>query len=572
MFVEGEKGRLTERGYEQLRRACKTHREELVLRLCGEAGLRAGEIARLKPSDVTGEDGGTSMQYLVTVREADDGSRTAYLPSGVAHDFWQYVRSNPIGSNDEVIDVTERRIQMLIGEICERTAAKTGHTALENVTPSTLRQFFAQQLLVEDGVDARVVSTVGGWEGIDGVLDPLSPPSKEEIGAAFERVETDETGTGRLSRIVNTVEQTITAIVDANSREEIEREVCTSLVEEQYAAAWVLTKDRQRDKVVVSTHAGESANRFEGAADTSIVRRALQTGQSFVAPDDPGPATEQEGKGLLAAAPLSHGETQYGALVVRAKAPDAFDDSERTVLTTLGRQIGFAIAFIERKQVLAGGAVLEVRFQYSDSEATMVGLANALDCTISLDGAVAGDEGLLCFIRVRGISAKAALEAGGDLNGIESARLIRTDEESGLLEIVLGGRSPLLLLVERGATITELIVEDGQATLTCELSPEVDLRRIHDELHDEFPSVELRSKREKQATTDSLRTTESLEKQLTEKQCAVLRTAYHAGYFEWPRGSTAEDLAESMDVSSPTLHNHLRKAQQNILENILETE
>ena len=42
-------------------------------------------------------------------------------------------------------------------------------------------------------------------------------------------------------------------------------------------------------------------------------------------------------------------------------------------------------------------------------------------------------------------------------------------------------------------------------------------------------------------------------------------TAYHAGYFEWPRGSTAEELADSMDVSSPTLHNHLRRAQQKLL-------
>jgi len=30
-------------------------------------------------------------------------------------------------------------------------------------------------------------------------------------------------------------------------------------------------------------------------------------------------------------------------------------------------------------------------------------------------------------------------------------------------------------------------------------------------------------------------------------------------------GSTAEELADSIGVSSPTLHNHLRKAQQKLL-------
>jgi predicted DNA binding protein len=78
--------------------------------------------------------------------------------------------------------------------------------------------------------------------------------------------------------------------------------------------------------------------------------------------------------------------------------------------------------------------------------------------------------------------------------------------------------------------------------------------------------VELRSKQEV-TPTDQTPTgfRESIDEKLTEKQQSVLRAAYHAGYFEWPRGSTAEELAESMDISSPTLHNHLRRAQQKLL-------
>jgi hypothetical protein len=572
MLVQDDGQRLTKRGYERLRRATRTHREELVLRLCAEAGLRAGEIARLRPSDVTGEGSETSVQYYVAVREADGGSRTAYLPAGVAHDFWQYVRSNSIDTAEEVIGVTERRVQMLVREVCERAAEETGRAALGSVTPSTLRQFFAQQLLVRDGVDARVVAAVGGWEGIDSLLAPLSAPSKEEIGAAFEHSGSDGTDPGRFSRVVDAVERAVEALLDANSRDEIEQGVCEGLVAGPYAAAWFLTRDRQRDRVVVRTHAGESADRFDGAADTGVVRRSLQTGQSFVAPDDPGPASQQEGRGLLGAVPVGHGETQYGALVVRDGSPDAFDDPERTLLHTLGRQTGFAVTAVERRQVLAGGAVLEVRFQYSDSRAALVGLADRLGCTITLDGAVAGSEGFLCFVRVSGVPAKDALEAAAEIPGIGKTRLIRSDDDGGLLEVALADRSPLLTLTERGATITELRIEDGQAVLTSELAPETDLRAVHDELHDRFPSVELRSKQETRATTETPESRQSLEAELTEKQRAVLRTAYHAGYFEWPRGSTAEDLAESMGVSSPTLHNHLRRAQQTLLERILDGE
>ncbi|MFD1527544.1 hypothetical protein ACFR9S_14760, partial [Halolamina salina] len=48
---------LTPAAYDRLRRATRTHREELVVRLAGEAGLRPVEQARLRPGDVFEHDG-----------------------------------------------------------------------------------------------------------------------------------------------------------------------------------------------------------------------------------------------------------------------------------------------------------------------------------------------------------------------------------------------------------------------------------------------------------------------------------------------------------------------------------
>ncbi|MFC7027627.1 helix-turn-helix domain-containing protein [Halomicroarcula sp. GCM10025710] len=47
---------------------------------------------------------------------------------------------------------------------------------------------------------------------------------------------------------------------------------------------------------------------------------------------------------------------------------------------------------------------------------------------------------------------------------------------------------------------------------------------------------------------------------MTDRQAEILRAAYLAGYYAWPRDTTAEELAESLDISSPTLHQHLRRA------------
>jgi len=56
---------------------------------------------------------------------------------------------------------------------------------------------------------------------------------------------------------------------------------------------------------------------------------------------------------------------------------------------------------------------------------------------------------------------------------------------------------------------------------------------------------------------------------LTERQQEVLATAYEAGYFEVPRQTTTEDLAETLAVDSSTVSEHLVRAQRNLLSGLL---
>jgi len=555
---------LTSREYDQLCEATETYREELVVRLCGEVGLRAAEITRLRPADLANERE-RSGRFLA-VREAGGGRRTAYVPAEVAHDLTQYVRSNEIATDEPVVGVTPRRLQMLVSEIGGRAARRSGRAAFEAVTPSTLRQYFGRRLLVDHGVDARVVAAVGGWQGVDGLL-PREPPTREEIAVAFERLD-GPGGSARLARVVSTLEAVDGELVGSRTREEIDQEVCARLTA-LYPAVWIA--DRAPGAApTVRAHAGESPDRFEGAASTGLLRRALQTGRTLVAPDDPGPASERQGNGLLAAAPITHGETGYGVLVVRDESDDAFDEPERTALTALGRRIAFAITATERKLLLLGGTVLELEFGYDDRDASLLALSDALGCPLTLEGLVPGEDGsLVCFVRLE-TTAEAALEAAVNAVGIADARLIHRRDDGPLLELVLASRSPLLVLTDRGATVTGLRIEGGGASLTCELAPESDVRAVYDELSGEFPSVELRRKRERQTTRESPDLRSTIDEGLTDRQRAVLRGAYHAGYFEWPRESTAEELADSMGVSPPTLHNHLRKAQGKLLDELFD--
>jgi hypothetical protein len=567
MSETAEEVRLTEREYEQLRRSTETHREELLVRLCGEVGLRAAEITRVRPADVTSQGGKGRTRYFLTVRESDDGEREAYLPGRLAHDFWQYVRGTDTGTNEPVVGVTPRRVQMLIREVGERAAEWTGRPTLSAVTPSVLRRYFARRLLVEHGVDPRVVTAIGGWEGVDGLLPGMDEPTRDEVAAAFEQATdvADTRETGRLSGLVETLDRVGRALSTAGSRGAIEEAVCEALVADStYSAAWMTEEERRRERVVVRTHAGVDPDRFEGANDTTVIRQALQTGRVLVAPDRPRPTASE--RGLLAAIPVVHGETDYGALVVRAEDRGVFEDPERTLLADLGRRMGLTITATERRQLLFGDTVVTLTFTYAD-DAVLVDLSSSLGCTLDLEGVVTADaHSLLCFLTVRGAPAENILEWIARAEGLGDARLIRSYDDGGLLEVLIEGDSPALPLTERGGSVSGIRVEDGSARLVAEFAPNVDVRALVESLKREFPSTELRSKQEvtpTEQTPTGFR--ESMDDRLTEKQQSVLRAAYHAGYFEWPRGSTAEELAESMEVSSPTLHNHLRRAQQKLL-------
>lgn len=58
---------------------------------------------------------------------------------------------------------------------------------------------------------------------------------------------------------------------------------------------------------------------------------------------------------------------------------------------------------------------------------------------------------------------------------------------------------------------------------------------------------------------------------LTDRQYAVVERALEAGYFEWPREVTSDELAADLEISRSTLLEHLRKAEAKLLADALES-
>lgn len=57
-----------------------------------------------------------------------------------------------------------------------------------------------------------------------------------------------------------------------------------------------------------------------------------------------------------------------------------------------------------------------------------------------------------------------------------------------------------------------------------------------------------------------------IDDRLTERQREVFETARQHGYYEWPRGTTADALADELGIAKATLLEHLRKAEAKLLD------
>lgn len=172
---------------------------------------------------------------------------------------------------------------------------------------------------------------------------------------------------------------------------------------------------------------------------------------------------------------------------------------------------------------------------------------------------------MLCYVSTQAVTPDAVFEHATATDAVGDVRFVSGDETGMLLELMLR-HSPIQALAKAGGQIRSYEVSSKGGRLVGEVSTDINVRRIVETVTDAFPTVNLTAKRETEPeTTTDIRFRETLADELTERQTAALRSAYFGGYFEWPRDSTAEELADSLNVSSPTLHHHLRIAQQKLL-------
>lgn len=384
-----------------------------------------------------------------------------------------------------------------------------------------------------------------------------------------------------LDRINELLLETTRELVETASREAVERTVCERLADSDlYRFAWIGERAIDGDGIALRTSAGSDGDYLEEVTittdgGTATGRgpggRALRTGEVEVANatdlefEPWRDAVRERGIESVAAVPLRHGGTVYGVLAVYATREDAFSEREQAGFDVLGRTVGFVINALKSHRLLFADAVTELEFLVTDRDSLLVRASDALDCVLSLDGYVVSDGRWVLYVRLDGASAGAAVRAAAGEPGVERTRIVGDGEGDPLLELVLTEISLLHTVSRAGATVREAVADRGTGRIVVEAPASVDVREVVEFVRSEYPQSELNARRERDRRVDLVGVPEAVLDGLTARQRQALEAAYRGGYFTWPRESTAEEIAAALDISAPTLHGHLRKAQHALL-------
>jgi len=183
---------------------------------------------------------------------------------------------------------------------------------------------------------------------------------------------------------------------------------------------------------------------------------------------------------------------------------------------------------------------------------------------IALEGVVdRGEDGIVLFVSAPAAADLTPLEASWA--SIETLSVVSEGEDETLFELTVMATPFLDVLRTYDVQIRMATAEDGTSTLVLDVPQRVETRALIEAIREEYPETELIAKRETTTTQSARQLDTHLAEQLTDKQFEALQAAHYSGFFEWPRESTGEDLADALDISPPTYHYHLRAAERKLV-------
>ncbi|RQG95303.1 bacterio-opsin activator domain-containing protein [Natrarchaeobius oligotrophus] len=434
----------------------------------------------------------------------------------------------------------------------------------------------AQDFLVKDEVTSELLVRT---------IHHASERARQERERRHQRKQLE--ALNRLNRIGHDITH---SVITTETRAELEQQVCDRLAgSDAYRFAWMGGVNPGSNRVVPKAAAGVEDGYLEnveisvdedepagrGPSGTAIRTGSVQVVSDISNNPDYEPWSEQaaaRGYRSSVAIPIIHEDLVYGVLNVYASSPHEFTGPETSILARIGDVIAHAITAIERRDALVSDAVVELEFRVEAFAEPLISLSGTESCTIEIDQLIRGDETLLAYGSAGGVSQEAFREAIEETDGVGELRFLTVRRDEFEFELVAPAALSLLeSIATHGGRVASATIADGEFRFVVELPRGRDTRQMIELIKEQRNDVTYLAQRttERSARSDS-ESQSVLEGELTEKQRAALETAYFAGYFDWPRESTGEEIAERLGIAPATFNQHLRTAERKFFDSVFD--
>jgi predicted DNA binding protein/PAS domain-containing protein len=374
----------------------------------------------------------------------------------------------------------------------------------------------------------------------------------------------------RLGHVNSVVRDVNCALVDAHSREDVERAVVERLAAaEPFAFAAFAAFEHGDDGHVPRVWAGlDDPCDLLAATPTAPRSDAVEDGSVTVARLHADAAC-RAGVHAIACVPVAYRNQVYGVVCAYAGSENALDEREVDVLGELGDNVGHAINAIERRNALLDDRVVEVGLRSRVAAEPFAALGDAT--TTVVERVIPLPDGqFVQYVEVEGVEPDEFAAAIERVPRYEGARHVGDRDGRNRFEITTTEPPIAGPVADHGGRVERVTIEEGELFVDAVLPRSADVRGVLHALRHEIPDVRLVHRRTRaRGRVAAADVNESLD-QLTDRQRTVFETAYFAGYFDWPRKSTAEEIADSVGISAPTFHQHLRHALKKLLGTFVE--
>jgi HTH-type transcriptional regulator, bacterioopsin transcriptional activator and related proteins len=530
-----------------------------------EISDRVAELTR----DVLGVEYAALWRYDETAGKLrKDTSHTApetdsdavQLPDDFSAQVWQIFIGDDLDV-DNNIDVTESPSSTSL--LRSRVLVPLGRHGVI-CAGSTRPEMFDEQMV--DLVETIAATVETAWDRADG--------EEELLRRNEELAQLDQ-----LNTLIREIDQ---VLVQADTVIEIDQSVCERLADSDlYEFAWIGEFDAIRGTVEPRQWAGIDSSIVEdrtitvgdSAPNQNPVATAVRTRDTQIVADI---ATDRrigscredilgQGARSCISIPLIYKETLYGALTVYAAQPQPEERNQR-VLTELGQTVAHAINAAEKQETIQTDNVVELTIQIQQPGTVLARLARNADVQLQFKGIVpVGNGSSHVFFTGSQTAADAIQTTGTNLAGITTIARIAEHGEDCLFKVTVSGSTLVSQLATQKGAVRTLTFDRNTAIAVVDLPSTTDVRAYIDDLQRAYSSVKLTSRRSCNRSPESVQDVPmAIKEPLTDRQEGVLKLAYLSGFFESPRESTGQEIADMLDVSPPTFTQHLRAAQQKV--------